>query len=134
MGKAIFICSDPSCNKETDTVYKYNGETFCKECFQKKGKKHSFDGEFFTTKDKMYEFTTDMFNGKPVVVRSRGHYRSLLKQNGMVDASIKECRQQADFRKRLNNEDHKNRIHAEAERILEKRKSALKWRPYARGK
>lgn len=48
-----------------------------------------------THKDKAYSFTTDMFDGKDVEVRSKGHYKSLLKKYGIADASPRECFDQA---------------------------------------
>ena len=43
-----------------------------------------------------YNFTTDIFDkDRPVEVRSKGHYKSLLKKYGMADASPKECFDQA---------------------------------------
>ena len=48
-----------------------------------------------THKDLAYNFTTDMFDGKPVQVRSKEHYKGLMKQYGIADASPKECFDQA---------------------------------------
>ena len=102
--KSIVLCR--KCNKETDDSRKYNGDTLCKECFSLLPSKPFVSGEIFNTdKDKQYEFTTDMFDGKPVDIHGKRHFKSLLKQHGLADASIKECRQEADFRKKLNNED-----------------------------
>jgi hypothetical protein len=58
-----------------------------------------------TEKDLAYNFTTDAF-GKPEVIYSRNQYRKFLKDNGAVDASIKEVKQEAAFRKRINEESH----------------------------
>jgi len=123
--KRSILCKE--CNQEAKAVYKYNGDYLCKECFLKKPSKNSF-GNINTHKDLAYNFTTEVFDGKPVVIRSKRQYRTLLKQHGMADASIKECRQEAEFRKRLNNEDRPREINKTAERIFEKNRELLKFR------
>lgn len=97
MDRQKIICR---CGKETDESYKHNGEYICCDCFSKT-KSFGIVG-FNTDKDKKYEFTTEMFNGKPIQIRSKGQFKSLLKDNGMVDASVKECFDEARFRKRIN--------------------------------
>lgn len=83
-------------------VYILNGQPACYKCFSKNGKGI---GLFSTHKDLAYNFTTDMFNGKPIEIRSRGQFKAKLKEFGMADASIKECHQEADFHKKLNAEE-----------------------------
>lgn len=118
-GKEIFTCRE--CNSETDGTHKYNGDILCKKCFDLKGKKLYFsDTGFFTTKDKKYEFTTEMFDGKLIEIRSRSHFKKLLKKYGMADASPKECRDEANFRKRINEEDTKRNRRLTAETIYSK--------------
>lgn len=114
-----FICRE--CTTLTGGAYKYNGDTLCKKCFDLKGKKLYFsDTGFNTTKDKKYEFTTEMFDGKPIEVRSRDQFKRLLKKHGMADASIKECRDEAIFRKRINTEDDSRKRKSLAENIYSK--------------
>ncbi len=70
-----------------ETIYRYNGTTLCKECFGKRPSPRSndLDFSFTTTRDKLYEFT-DYKNFKtPVEVHGKRHWKSLLKQNGLVD-------------------------------------------------
>ena len=55
-----------------------------------------------THKDRAYSFTTDMFDGKHVEVRSKEHYKGLLKQYGIADASPKEGFDQAKRNARSN--------------------------------
>lgn len=93
------------CNSKTDGRYKYNGDYLCLECFSKIPNK-GINGNFNTHKDKAYSFKTDVFDGKPIEIRSKQHFKNMLKKYGMADASIRECRQEADFRKRINNEDY----------------------------
>lgn len=60
------------------------------------------------TGDRQYEGVTTIF-GKPVVVKGKKHFQTLLKDHGMPDASPKECQQQAEYRKRQVDEEHKTR-------------------------
>lgn len=75
-----------------------------------------------TDKDLAYNFTTDMFDGKPVQIFSKRQFKGLLKKYNLADASIKECRQEADFRKKLNNEDYLKQRRKTAENIYHKMK------------
>lgn len=77
-----------------------------------------------------------MFDGKPIEVRSKEHYKGLLKQHGIADASPKECFDQArknskrneisrqiDYRKRakvIAKDMQKNGILKEAREVLMK--------------
>ena len=125
-GKETFICRE--CNTPTDGTHKYNNDTLCRKCFDLKGKKLYFsDTGFNTTKDKKYEFTTEMFDGKPIEVRSRRHFKKLLKKYGMVDASIKECRQEGDCRKLINTEYISRKRKGLAENIYSKMKDRGQW-------
>jgi hypothetical protein len=121
MEKPIVSCRD--CGTPANGEYKYNGDTLCKPCFNKKGVGLKFSqSRFFTEKDKRWEFTTDMFNGKPINIQSKRQFNRLLKQNGLVFASVKELRQEADFRKRLTSEDTVSNRHKLAENIYGKLK------------
>lgn len=60
------------------------------------------------TGDRVYHGTTMIF-GKPVEVQGKKHYQQLLKENGMPDASLKECQQQAEYRKRRVVEENKEK-------------------------
>lgn len=120
--KTPIFCRE--CKTETDGRYKYNGDYLCVGCFSSKPSK-GINGNFNTHKDLAYSFTTEMFNGKPVEIHSKGQFKKLLKAHGVADASIKECHQEADFRKRLNNEDNKNRLRKSAKIIFEKRRKDL---------
>ena len=122
-GKAIALCQD--CKKEIETIYRYNGEIFCQECFSKKGKNRIAEfqeGIFFTDKDKQYDFVTDMFDGKPVQITSKRQFKTLLKQHGLMDASIKEGSQHAKYRKRVIKEEHASERRKKATEIFIKMK------------
>lgn len=67
-----------------------------------------------TTKDKAYEFTTEMFDGKPIEVRSKEQFKRMLKKHGIADASPRECFQQADKCRKNNEISHQNRIRKQA--------------------
>lgn len=80
-----------------------------------------------TDKDLSYNFVTENF-GKPIQINSRGQYKNLIKQHGFMDASPKEVRQEADFRKRVNAESdaiHRRKL---AETIFSKKRELLKFR------
>lgn len=120
------VCID--CGIETEGQYKHNGDVFCKECFGKKSKIASFSLGFNTHKDLMYNFTTEMFNGKPVAINSKRQFKGLLKQHNLADASIKEAKQEALFRKRLNAEDDVVSRRKTAENIMLRNRDRLKFR------
>lgn len=122
--KPSYVCYE--CKNSCDNTYKHNGDILCKECFSKKPSRICL-GEFNTHKDLKYGFVTDM-TGKPVLINSQGQYKKLLKKNGMVDASPKECRQEADFRKRLNTEDNNRQRKKTATEMFLKNRKELTFR------
>lgn len=46
---------------------------------------------FQTDKDLMYQFDTTIFGNKPVNIYSRRQYKRLLKENGLVDETPRNC-------------------------------------------
>ena len=84
-------------------------------------------GNCNTDKDLAYNFTTKIF-GNPREIYSKKQYRNLLKSNGLVDASLKECRQEAEFRKRINTEDYTRERKEAAKDIFLKNKKLLTFR------
>ncbi|MDI6732333.1 MAG: hypothetical protein QME16_00170 [Planctomycetota bacterium] len=120
-------CLCVECKSETQGQYKYNDDILCKECFNKKSVKSRGIGLFHTDKDLSYNFTTELF-GKPITIHSKGQFKSLLKHHNLADASIKECHQEANFRKRLNAESDIIKRRESAERIMEKHRGRLKFR------
>lgn len=76
-------------------------------------------GQVNTHKDLQYSFTTEMF-GKPVQIASKGHYKRLLKQHGLADASIQECRKQAEKCKRWNEDKVKRNVKTRVDRALKR--------------
>lgn len=79
-----------------------------------------------TDKDLAYNFTTHQF-GQSVVIYSKRQYKNLLKQHNLADASIKECRQQAEFKKRINAESVAFNRRKTAERIFSENKEKLRY-------
>ena len=77
---------------------------------------------FNTDKDLAYNFVTEMFDGKPIQIHSKRQFKGLLKVYGMVDASPKECCDEARFRKRINKEDYSRDRRKTAENIYHKMK------------
>lgn len=127
--RPLVICR--KCNSETDGRYKHNGDILCPKCFMSLPSKPFVNGEIFSThKDKAYEFTTDMFNGKPMQVNSKRQFKKLLRQYKMADASIKECHQEADFRKRINTEEANHKRKEFAKEIFYKNRKNLTFRRY----
>lgn len=121
--KIDIICR---CGNKTDGRYKWNGEHICVDCFSKTPSK-GIKGNFNTHKDLAYNFTTDMFDGKPVEIHSRGHFKNMLKLHGLADASPKEAHQEADFRHRLTEEDRTRQRKALAKDIYYRRR--IKFNP-----
>ena len=78
---------------------------------------------FNTDKDLLYNFTTEMFDGKPIQIHSKRQFKNLLKVHGMADASPKECCQEARFRKKLNEKDYSRDRRKTAENIYCKMKN-----------
>jgi putative FmdB family regulatory protein len=77
-----------------------------------------------TEKDKSYDFVTDSINGKPMEIRSKGQYKRLLKQNGIADASPRECFQQAMKCKKSNEESRKLGIRKRAKVAAQKMRAS----------
>ena len=65
---------------------------------------------FETNKDLMYQFTTDMFDGKGVDIHSRAQYKSLLKKHGMADATVKEIFQERRKPRAQSDKQHKKLV------------------------
>lgn len=85
--KPLELCK---CGIEIYNVrYLYNGDTLCQKCFaDKKSIKQRLgisDLGFNTTKDKLYEFIDNKNFRQPTEVRSKGHWKRLLKQHGLID-------------------------------------------------
>jgi putative FmdB family regulatory protein len=79
-------------------------------------------GNINTHKDRAYNFTTEMFNGKLIEVRSKGHYNRLLKQHGIIDASQKEAFQHARHCKIRNENDRRIETKKRAKKLVNKMK------------
>lgn len=73
----------------------------------------------YTDKDLAYNFVTNKF-GKPVSVHSKAQYKSLLKANGLMDASPKEGYDHAMFRRKIIENDDRVRRKRIAEKISKK--------------
>jgi hypothetical protein len=123
-------CQCVKCKIGTAGEYKYNGDMLCKECFSGSFKLKSAGLGFNTDKDLRYNFVTDMFDGKPVQINSKRQFRQLIKQYGLMDASIKEVRQHAEFRKRVNAESDTFNRKKFADKIMSKYRDRLKFRRY----
>ena len=93
-----YLCEICGRHFEESRVFEERYNVFC--CGQRAVKLVSLPS---TTKDKAYEFTTEMFNGKPVEIRSKDQFKRMLKKHGIADASPRECFQQA-YKCRKNNE------------------------------
>ena len=69
--------------------YLYNGDTLCQKCFSEKKsitQRLGLSGlGFNTTKDKLFEFIDNKNFRQPTEIRSKGHWRKLLKQLGLTD-------------------------------------------------
>ncbi len=117
-----FRCS--ICNEEFDVVQQMNIKHEAFHCGIEARRVWGVN----TDKDLAYSFTTDMFGGKPVVVTSKRQFKTLLKSNGMADASIKECSQEAKFRKRVNEQTYSEKRKSVAKEIFSKHRDLLKFR------
>lgn len=85
--KPLDICK---CGTEIKGVkYLYNGETLCQNCFSNKKSLRQrlgiSDFNFNTTKDRLYNFLDTNTFKKPVQVTGKGHWKRLLKENGLTD-------------------------------------------------
>jgi hypothetical protein len=87
------------CLMPCEVVFKYNGDSFCKECFGKLPSKiqHGNFGKFMTSKDKMWEFTDIHTTGKPVEIRSKEQWKKHIKKLGLND-DVKQSRKPEDIR------------------------------------
>ena len=85
--KPLDICK---CGAEIyKAKYLYNGETLCQKCFseQKSIKQRLGISElgFNTTRDKLFEFIDNNNFRQPIEIKSKGHWKRLLKQHGLTD-------------------------------------------------
>jgi putative FmdB family regulatory protein len=74
----------------------------------------------YTDADMSYKFVTQIFGGKPVQIRSKTHYRDMLKQNNMPDASPGECMQEGRTKKKARAVEDSTRIRETANRLQKK--------------
>lgn len=80
------------CGREFEEVrsYKDRNEVFC--CGVRAVKFIcSHPVTFNETRDYQFTAVPGRFGKKGVEVRGRGHYKSLMKEHGLADASLKEC-------------------------------------------
>ena len=84
-------------------------------------------GALNTDRDLTYSFVTENF-GEPIQINSHRQYKKLLKEHGLCDCSPKEMRQEAEFRRRVNQEDHSRERRKTAENIVSKNRERIKFR------
>jgi len=106
------------CNKEFDIIQPMSAEHKAFHCGIEAQRVWSVN----TDKDLAYNFTTEMFDGKPIEIHSKRQFKHLLKVHNMADASPKECFQEAKFRKKINEEDYSIQRKQTAENIYCKMK------------
>ena len=78
-----------------------------------------------TDKDLAYNFITESF-GQPIQINSKSQYKGLIKQYGFADASPREVKDEAAFRKRINQEDYSRERRKTAESIFVKNKEKMR--------
>ena len=81
-----YFCN--KCKKEFEELVSYKDRDTIVCCGRKALR--LFPSRIYTDKDRAYNFTSTVFNGKPIEVSSKGQYKKLMKQYGMADCSIKE--------------------------------------------
>ena len=89
-GTSYVICE--SCQKDiTDSVYSYNGESLCRNCFCKKPSlsKDKIQGLFNTSKDKLWDFT-EWDGTKQIHFTSKGQFDRYCKQKGLTWRDVKQ--------------------------------------------
>lgn len=74
----------------------------------------------YTDADQSYMFQTSIFGGKPMQIRSKTHYREMLKQNNMPDASPVECLQEGRIKKKARKVEDSMRIKKTADKLQKK--------------
>ena len=80
-----------------------------------------------TDKDLTYSFVTESF-GAPLQINSHRQYKRLIKKHGFCDASPREVKQEAEFRKRINQEDYSRERRKTAENIFSQNRERLRFR------
>lgn len=78
-----------------------------------------------TDRDQAYSFVAESF-GSPVQINSKGQYRKLIKQHGFMDASPREVKQHAAYRKRTNEEGYARERKKTAESIFVKNREKIR--------
>lgn len=89
-GTSYVVCED--CQKDiTDSVYSYNGESLCRNCFCKKPSlsKDKIQGLFNTSKDKLWDFT-EWDGTKQIHFTSKGQFDRYCKQKGLTWRDVKQ--------------------------------------------
>ena len=112
------------CNKHFDTVQRMDEEHKAFHCGIEAERVWSIPS---TDKDLSYNFVTESF-GKPIQINSKSQYKGLIKKHGFMDASPKEVRQEADFRKRVNIESDTISRKKLAEKIFSEKRELLRFR------
>ena len=74
----------------------------------------------YTDVDRAYKFIADIFKGGPVQIRSKGHYKDLLKLNNMPDCSPVEGCQEARLKKKDWGIRDSTRIKKTADKLIRK--------------
>ena len=77
------------CGGEVITIRRYNREILCGKCFEEIPPINSFGGNFYTSKDKLWEFTSIHVTGQPVEIRGKSQWRRFLKEHNKHDDTSK---------------------------------------------
>ena len=77
------------CGGEVITIRRYNREILCGKCFEEIPPINSFGGNFYTSKDKLWEFTSIHVTGQPVEIRGKSQWRRFLKEHNIAVKGIK---------------------------------------------
>jgi hypothetical protein len=87
------------CGASCQVTYKHNGDLLCRACFDKLPSRINSGelGKFFTSKDKMWEFTDENTTGRPVEIRSKGQWKRHIKSLGLND-DVKQSRSGSEIR------------------------------------
>jgi hypothetical protein len=101
VNNGIVIDRCQKCQQELyNVLYRRNGYPYCKDCFSAQAPlKRVFsdtEGFFYTSKDKLFEFTAGWFK-KDIEIRSKGQWKRFMKQHGLHDDIKQSPRKENEF-------------------------------------
>ncbi len=108
-----YECKECGCYFDLFKPMDLRDEVYC--C--KKKASRVLVNQFYTDKDLAYQFDCNYLGDKPVHIRSKTHYKKLLKEYGLANCSPQECIREAEIKKKGIEKNNKKRIAKKSEQL-----------------